>query len=163
MSKVAERQRFIRYWQEKTGESEIDMHKVAEMAVEMGWKAPPPISEVDRLAKEFKGAARQDVRHDKKTGLPYRGYHAVPRHTGDGQLVFSYIDIDDPKTKPENFKKACVMRREQSVDDMYQLHLDQTHWNDTRSTEQQVELLPADLGFDIELRLAAEDEKRGAA
>lgn len=163
MSKTAERQRFIRYWQEQTGESEIDLTKVAELALKMGWEAPPPVSATDRLAKMFKDAARQDIRHDRKTGRPYRGYHAIPKPAVDGQLVFSYIDIDDPKTKPENFRKACVMRREQTVDDLFQLFLDQTHWNDTRPSEQQVEILPADLGFDIDLRLASLDKKPDAA
>lgn len=163
MSKVAERQRFIRYWQEQTGEAEIDLHGVAELAMKLGWDAPPPVSPVERLAKQFKDAARQDVRYDRKTGRPYRGYHAVPKQGKDGQLSFSYIDIDDPQTKPENFRKACVMRREQAVDDMLQLFFDQTHWNDTRAPEQAVEVLPADLGFDIELRLASRDDRPEAA
>lgn len=163
MSKVAERQRFIRYWQQQTGEAEIDLNAVAEMALKMGWKAPPPISDVERIAKQFKDAARQDIRRSKKTGRPYRGYHAVPKYRDDGQLSFSYVDIDDPKTKPENFRKACVMRREQTVDDLFALFLDQTHWNDTRPAEQQIEILPADLGFDIELRLASEDDNPAAA
>ncbi len=163
MSKIAERQRFIRYWQDLTGEAEIDLHKVAQLALKMGWEVPPPVSDEERLAKLFKDAARQDIRRDRSTGRPYRGYHAVPKQSADGQLVFSYIDIDDPKTKPENFRKACVMRREQTVDDMFQLFLDQTHWNNSRPPEQQVEILPADLGFDIELRLAMDDEKDNAA
>ena len=163
MSKVAERQKFIRHWQETTGKDEIDLNEVADLALKMGWDAPPPVSPRERLAKQFKDAARQDVRHDRRTGRPYRGYHAVPTHTADGQLVFSYIDIDNPRTKPQSFRKACVTRREQSVGDMYQLFLDQTHWNDTRPADQQVEVLPADLGFDIELRLAADDERPEAA
>lgn len=163
MSKIIERQRFIRHWMDETGESEVDMHAVARMAMKMGWKAPAPVTEEDRLAKLFKDAARQDIRHDRTTGRPYRGYHAVPKHSADGQMVFSYIDIDDPKTKPENFRKACVMRREQTVDDQLQLRLDQVHWNDSRPDEQQVEILPADLEFDIELRLASMDNKEDAA
>lgn len=163
MSKVAERQKFIRYWQEQTGRDDIDMNDVADMAMKMGWNAPPPLTERERLAKQFKEATRQDIRHDRKTGRPYRGYHAVPKHTADGQLTFFYIDIDNPKTKPDNFHKACVTRREQSVGDMYHLFLDQTHWNASRPPEQQVEVLPADLGFDIELRLAAEDDEPKAA
>ena len=163
MSKVAERQKFIRYWQETTGKDEIDLSEVADLALKMGWDAPPPVSPRERLAKQFKDAARQDIRHDRKTGRPYRAYHAVPGHATDGQLVFSYIDIDNPRTKPQSFRKACVMRREQSVGDMYQLFLDQTHWNGTRPIDQQIEVLPADLGFDIELRLAADDDKPEAA
>lgn len=163
MSKVRERQRFIRFWIDETGETEVDMHAVAKMAMQIGWKAPPPVTEEDRLARLFKDAARQDIRHDRKTGRPYRGYHAVPRSEANGQLVFSYIDIDDPKTKPENFRKASVMRREQTVDDQLQLRLDQIHWNDNRLGDQQVEILPADLEFDLDLRLAAMDEDDDAA
>lgn len=162
MTKIADRQKFIRYWQEQTGHDEIDLDAVAEMALAMGWQAPPPLTPKERLAKQFKDGMRQDVRQDRKTGRPYRGYHAVPKYSGDGQLNFSYIDIDNPRTKPENFRKACVTRREQTVGDMYQLFLDQTHWNDTRPKEQQVEVLPADLGFDIELRLAADDKPMAA-
>lgn len=163
MSKAAERQKFIRHWMETTGESDIDMQAVAKMAMGMGWKAPPPITEVDRLAQQFKDAARQDIRHDRKTGRPYRGFHAVPKHTVDGQLTFSYIDIDDPKAKPESFQKACYMRREQSLGDVMQLRLDQLHWNESRAEEQQIPLFPADMEFDIELRLAAMDDRDEAA
>ena len=129
----------------ETGETDVDMHAVARMAMQQGWKAPPPITEEDRLAKLFKSAARQDIRHDRKTGHAYRGYHAVPKQTKDGQLAFSYMDIDDPRAKPGNFRKACVMRREQSVDDQLQLRLDQIHWNDQRPPGQHVEILPARL------------------
>lgn len=163
MSKVAERQKFIRHWMEVTGESEVDMDAVAAMALSMGWKAPPPITEQERLAQQFRDAARQDIRHDRKTGRPYRGYHAVPRYSKDGQLSFSYMDIDDPKAKPESFRKACVMRREQTVGDVLQLRLDQLHWNDQRPPEQHVELLPADMEFDVELRLAGMDDQDDAA
>jgi hypothetical protein len=148
---------------DETGETEVDMHAVARMAMRMGWKAPPPITEEDRLAKVFRDAARQDIRHDKKTGRPYRGYHAVPKYADDGQLFFSYIDIDDPKTKPESFRRSCVMRREQTIDDQVALRLDQIHWNDDRPIEQHVEILPADLEFDIDIRLAAMDGEEKAA
>jgi hypothetical protein len=157
MSKVSERQKFIRHWMDVTGETEIDMKAVAKMALKMGWKPPPPITEEDRLEQQFKDAARQDIRHNNKTGRPYRGYHAVPKYTEEGQLTFSYIDIDQPHTKPESFRKACVFRREQTVDDVVQLRLDQLHWNSQRPTSQHVELLPADMEFDIDIRLAEND------
>lgn len=163
MSSIEERQRFIRYWKETTGETEVDMKRVSKLALEMDWKPPAAQTPEERLEKLFKIAAKQDIRHDKNTGRPYHGYHAYPKMTVEGQYVFSYIDIDDPKTRPQNFKKACVMRREQSVDDLFALFLDQTHWNETRPAEQQVEMLPADLDFDIQLRLAAMDKKPDAA
>lgn len=164
MSKIAERQRFIRYWKEVTGNTEVDMLEVAKFAIEKGWDAPAPISREERLAKQFKGAARQDIRRDRKTGRPYRGYHAVPKETATGQQIsFAFIDIDDPNTKPDRFRKACVLRREQTVDDMTQLRLDQIHWNDNRPSDQQVKILPGDLELDVEIRLASMDEEDDAA
>ena len=163
MSKIAERQKFIRYWMDTTGESEIDMVSVANLALSMGWKAPPPITEADRLAQQFKDAARSDIRHDRKTGRPYKGYHAVPRYSGEGQLSFSYLDIDDPRAKPDRFQKACYYRREQSLGDVFQLRLDQLHWNEQRPPEQHVPLFPADMEFDVELRLAGMDDQPDAA
>lgn len=164
MSKVAERQKFIRYWKETTGETEVDMLEVAKLALKMGWAAPPPLSKEELLAKKFKHAARQDIRYDRKTGRPYRGYHAVPKDNDDGhQPSFAFIDIDDPKTKPDRFRKACVLRREQCVGDVTQLRLDQLHWNDTRPDDQQVDVLPADLEFDVELRMASMDDDEEAA
>jgi hypothetical protein len=163
MSKTTERQRFIRYWMDQTGETEVDLHAVARMAMTLGWKAPPPVTEEDRLVKVFKDAAKQDIRHDANTGRPYHGYHAVPKYTPEGQLTFYYIDIDDPKAKPDSFRKACVMRREQSVDDQVALRLDQVHWNDQRPPAQRIEILPADMEFDVELRLATMDDGKEAA
>ena len=49
------------------------------------------------------------------------------------------------------------------MDDLFALFLDQTHWNETRPKEQQVEMLPNDLEFDVELRLVAMDKKPDAA
>ncbi len=157
MSKVEERQRFIRYWKEVTGETEVDMRKVAELAVKMGQRPPPPIDPIDAVAKQYRDAAKQDIRRDSKTKRPYRGWHAVPNTTADGQRVFSYIDIDDPKTKPERFRKSSVMRREQMIDDGVQLRLDENHWNSTRPAEQQIEPLPMDLEPDINWRIASLD------
>lgn len=47
--------------------------------------------------------------------------------------------------------------------DVVQLRLDQLHWNETRPPEQQVELLPADMEFDVELKLAGMDSDDEAA
>ena len=60
MSKRQERQRFLRHWQEVTGEKEIDMHKVAEFAKKMGWQMPAPPSEIDLLAKQFADDAKAE-------------------------------------------------------------------------------------------------------
>jgi len=160
MSNIEDRLKFIRYWKEKTGEPEVDMLEVAKMAMEKGWDAPAPISAEERLAKLFKNATRRDIRYDKKTGMPYRGYHAVPKidHTGQQSSLFTFIDIDDPDAKPDRFQRACVLRREQSVGDLTQLRLDQMHWNDSRSENDQIDFLPADCELDVEIRIASMDE-----
>ena len=35
-------------------------------------------SDIDLLAKQFTDAAHEERKYDKKTGKPYRVYHAIP-------------------------------------------------------------------------------------
>jgi hypothetical protein len=158
LSKIAERQRLIRAYREETGETEIEnMRKVAEFAVGKGWPLPPPADPMDNLAKQFADAARLEIRQDPLTGSPYRANHAVPRRTAEGQLSFSWVDIDDPKTKPTSMRASLVMRREQMVDDGLQLTFDMEHWNSIRPASEHIEL-PMDLTFDVALRRAANED-----
>lgn len=161
MSKVIERQRLIRAYRDETGETEIDMRKVAEFAFRKGWPLPPPTDPLDALAKQFAEAARLEIRNDPKTGNPYRANHAVPKRTVAGQLTFSWVDIDDPSTSLTNMRASLVMRREQMVDDGLQLTFDMERWNTIRSDEEQIDL-PMDLTFDIELRRAAREDDAAA-
>ncbi len=164
MAKVSERQQFIRYYMEMTGETEIDMHKVAVFAIKKGWPLPRPSDPVDLLAKQFTDAARQEIRRDSTTNHPYRGYHAVPVEDQTGQLSFWWIDIDDPNTTPRNFRKSAVRRREQMVDDGVQLSLDLDHWNAMHPDEADQVHIPMDLTLDVEIRLASlelEEEEVG--
>ena len=153
VSKRQERQRFIRHYMEVTGEHEIDMHKVAELAKKMGWKMPIPPSDVDLLTKQFADDAQAERKYDKNTGKPYRVYHALPV---SGQLnLFVYVDIDEA-TRNQMLKSA-VNRREQMVSDGYNLTLDLDHWNSI-NPEKETIALPMDLTLDIEIRKAADDE-----
>ena len=79
-------QRLIRLYKETTGESEVDMHKVAKFATERDWPLPKPRDPLAMLAKEFTQAARQEYRQDPKTGKAYRANHALPATVG-GVLV----------------------------------------------------------------------------
>lgn len=163
MSRTLERQRLIRAYRDETGESEIDMRKVAEFAIRKGWPLPKPVDPIDALAKQFSDAARLETKNDPKSGNPYRVNHAVPRRVDSGQLSFFWIDIDDPKTTPTNMRASLVMRREQMVDDGLQLTFDLEHWNGTRPEGDQIEPLPMDLTLDIEIRRAARDDDDEAA
>jgi len=158
MSKRQERQRFIRHYKDVTGEREIDMHKVAEFAKQMGWIMPTPPSDVELLAKLFADDAQAERRYDLGTGKPYRVYHALP---ASGQLnLFVYVDIDEA-TRNQMLKSA-VNRREQMVSDGYNLTLDLDHWNNVNSDKEPI-ALPMDLTLDIEIRKAAEDDEGDAA
>jgi hypothetical protein len=158
LSKVTERQRLIRAYRDETGETEIDMRKVAEFAVGKGWPLPPPLDPMDNLAKQFADAARLEIRIDPATGNPYRANHAFPTRAATGQMMFSWVDMDDPNTKPTSMRASLVMRREQMVDDGLQLTFDMEHWNSIRPESERIEL-PMDLTFDIELRRAARDDE----
>lgn len=152
MSKRQDRQRFIRYYKEKTGEDAIDMHKVAAFAKEMGWEMPRPPSEVDLLAKLFADDAQAERRYDDQTSRPYRAYQAIP--AGPAQLnLFVYIDTDEA-TRPQMLK-AAVMKREQVVSDGYSLQLDLDHWNRVHPEDEPIDL-PMDLTMDIEIRKASD-------
>jgi hypothetical protein len=154
MSKRQERQRFIRFYKEKTGESEIDMNKVAALAKEMGWDMPKPPTEIEMLAKLFADDAQAERRYDDKTGKPYRAYQALPA-VPTGQLnLFVYVDTDEA-TRPQMLKSA-VNRREQIVTDGFNLQLDLDHWNRINPTEEPIDL-PMDITLDIAIRKAADE------
>lgn len=159
MTKRQERQRFIRHYKDTTGERELDMHKVAEFAKSMGWKMPKPPSEIDLLAKQFAEAASAETGTNRKTGRPYRVYHAVPAGGGQ-QNLFVYVDIHDATRN--QMQKSCVMRREQMVNDGLQLSFDMEHWNSLNPAQEPLDL-PMDLAMDIEIAKAARDAPDKAA
>jgi hypothetical protein len=160
MSKRQDRQRFIRHYKEVSGEREIDMHKVAEFAKDMGWKMPMPPSDVELLAKQFADDAQAERRYDENTHRPYRVYHALPV-SNSGQLnLFVYVDIDEA-TRNQMLKSA-VNRREQMVSDGYNLTCDLDHWNSANSDQEAIQL-PMDFTMDIEIRKAVEDDQGDAA
>jgi hypothetical protein len=160
MSKRQDRQRFIRYYKDETGEHEIDMFKVAEFAKRKGWLMPKPPSDVELLAKLFADDAQAEKKFDQETGLPYRVYQAIP---ATGQLsLFVYVDIDEA-TRGQMLKSS-VNRREQMVSDGYNLTVDMEHWNRVNPDKEPIQL-PMDLTFDIEIRKASEaddDDKKPA-
>jgi hypothetical protein len=77
-----EMQRLIRHYKDVTQKTEVNMHDVAQFAAGKGWPLPRPVTALDRLAKEFSQAAREEIRHDKKTGKPYRANHAITEGYG---------------------------------------------------------------------------------
>jgi len=151
-NKHKEMQFLIKEWKKVTGKTEIDMHEVAAYAHSKGWPMPPPISGLERLAKEFSQAAREETRPDGKTGQEYRVYHAV-KMDGKAQAVF-WVDIDEAPRK--HMVKSAYARREQVVGDMVQLTLDLAHWNRVNPKEEPI-VLETDVTADVQERLASAD------
>ena len=146
-------QRIIRQYKEQTGKTEVDMKEVAKFAVDKGWKLPVPTSPIDRLAKEFTQAAREEIRHDPKTGKPYRANHAIP----SGKQLHLWIDIDEAPRK--QIIISLINRREQMVGDGLQLTLDAEHWNNVNSEEDPI-VIPMDFTDDIEWRKNAPEHNK---
>ncbi len=147
-------QRVIRQYKEETGEIELDMRMVAKWAAAKGWPLPEPANPLDVLAKQFTEAAREKVEYDKKTGKPYRVYHALKVSHGGTQLHL-FVDIEEA-TRPQMLV-SLVSRREQMVSDGLMVGYDQDHWNSIHPEEEPIQL-PMDLAFDIELRRNAPDD-----
>jgi hypothetical protein len=148
-----DRQKFLRYYKEQTGERELDMHKVAVFAKEKGWRMPRPPSDVDLLSKQFAEDAQAEKMMDDQTGKPYRVYHAIPVQSGQLNL-FVYVDIDDASRY--QMLKSAVHRREGMVSDGYALTNDLDHWNRVNPEKEPIQL-PMDLTMDIEIRKASDD------
>jgi hypothetical protein len=159
VTKKQDMQRIIRHYKDETGEHEVDMHKVALYAYKMGWPMPKPKDPLDLLATSFSQAAREEIRHDKKTGRPYRANHALSVKQGDAQISL-WIDIDEAPRK--SMQKSLVNRREQMVGDGLQLTLDADHWNSINSSEDPI-VMPMDFSDDIEWRKNAPNDEDAAA
>ena len=103
-------------------------------------------------------AAREEIRHDRKTGRPYRANHVYTASI-QGELFHRWVDIDEAPREPMH--KSLTMRREQIVGDGLQLTLDAEHWNDIHSDEDPI-IMQMDFTDDVEWRKAAprdEDQK----
>ena len=108
------------------------------------------------LAKQFTEAAREEVEYDKKTGKPYRIYHALKTTHGATQLHL-FIDIEEATR--DQMLVSLQNRREQMVSDGLMLTYDQDHWNSQHPTEEPIQL-PLDLTFDIECASTPETTKK---
>lgn len=143
-SKHVEMQRIIRLYKSETGETDVDMHKVADYAVQKGWPLPTPANPFERLAADFTQAAREETKVDKESGQPYRVNHAYMI----GQTTL-WIDIDEAKREPMH--KSLINRREQMVGDGLQLTLDVDHWNSIHPDEESIKI-PLDFTDDVQWR-----------
>lgn len=140
-------QQAIRLYKAKTGDTEVDLKKVAKFMVEhLGFKLPEPTDPFDMLAKKLSVAAREEMRTDKTTGRSYRANHAVQK---DGTQQSFWIDIDEAPRKLMH--KSLIKRRDQIIGDALQLSLDLDHWNSINPSEEPIDI-PLDFTEDVEER-----------
>lgn len=71
------------------------MAEVAAAAIKMGWKAPPPITAEERLAKLFAAAEREEMGTDKKTKRPYRANLAYTKTNSQGEQISFWVETND--------------------------------------------------------------------
>jgi hypothetical protein len=155
------RQRIIRQFRAETGEKDVDMHKVAAFAVKKHLdRLPAPQDPLERLAKEYSAAAREEIRHDQTTKRPYRVNHCYAVMQSGKQLHL-WLDIDDAAPRYKMLK-ALGQRREQMIGDGLQLTLDAEHWNAINPREEPIQ---PDMDFtdEIEWRKNAPDEDERAS
>jgi hypothetical protein len=153
-TKHERRQRIIRLYREQTGIEDISMKEVARFAVKMGWQLPVPQDPLDILSKQFSESAREEIRHDKKSGNPYRANHAITVRQGNQQLTL-WIDID--RAPRHKMVKSLMQRREQMIGDGLQLTFDFDHWNSVNPNEEPIKI-PMDFTDDILWRKNAPKE-----
>jgi dienelactone hydrolase len=150
---------YVNWYMQETGETEVDMHKVAQWLILKGYKAKTPPSQVDLLAKELSKQAREQTRMDVVSGDSYRAYHAFTQRQGDAQLTL-WVDIDQAPRKP--MQRSLLQRREQMVGDGVQLSLDRDHWNRIHPNEDPIQI---DFDFTDDIvwrRNAPKDEKKAS-
>ena len=159
--KQLEIHKVFRLYREKTGETDLDMHKVVAFAVKhLHWKLPKPSAPMDLAAKEFSVAAREEVRYDKVTKNPYRANHAYSAKVNGTQGKL-WIDIDGEAPRYK-MHKAAVERKDQMVGDGLQLTLDLEHWSRVHPDEEPIKI-DMDLTDEIEWRKNAPAEKKKAS
>lgn len=154
-TKAQEMQSIIKRFREEKRVDSVDMHEVAKFAVSMGWPLPKPRTAWDRLAEQFSGAARVEMRRDEVTGRPYRANLAVTTWNGSEQsTLWTDIDVAPRPIAHKSFQQ----RREQMVGDAVQLTFDAMHWNRVNQNEDPIDM-PMDLTDDVEWRLNGPNEK----
>lgn len=155
--KSQEMQSIIKRYKEATGQTSVDMHDVAKYAVSMGWPLPKPKTALERLAEQFSGAAREEIRRDEVTGRPYRANLAVTTWQGSVQTTL-WTDIDEAPRHIAH--RSFQQRREQMVGDAVQLTFDVMHWNRVNDAEEPIRM-EMDFNDDVQWRINSpgDDEK----
>jgi hypothetical protein len=150
--------KFTVWYKAKYKKTAVTMAEVAQEAIKMGWKLPPPISGEERLAQRFAAAQREEIRYDKSTKEPYRGNLALTEKLKDGKQLALWIDTDEANRS--QMVMALHKYREQMLGEAVIGTNTAEHWNRTHPEQQPLQF-PTDLAEEIQWRKNAPNE--GAA
>jgi hypothetical protein len=152
-------QTLLRLYQQETGLEEYRMSDAVQYAVDRGFPVPPPISGLERLAKQFSRAANEEIRYDKKTHQPY---HANRARTilENGKQIPLWFDMD--RAGRPVVEKYSMQRREHVFGEIFQHVLDLDHWNRVHPSEAPVQF-ELDFTDDVEWRKNAPDQEKEAS
>lgn len=161
MSKRNERMRtFVRWYKQEKKKTAVTMAEVAQEAIARGWKLPAPISAEERLAKQFSEAEREEIRYDKETKQPYRGNLSLMQKVKDGKQLPLWIDTDEASRS--QMVMALHKYREQMLGEAVIGTNTANHWNRVHPDQRPLPF-PTDLAEEVQWRLNAPDEDKGAA
>lgn len=127
MKKSDEMLAFMRHYKREQGITEVQMMELAAEAAKQGWPVPPPVSGIERLAKQFAAAAREETRFDKKTSRPYRANLAYTQRQSDGRQLAFWIDTDEANR--HQMESAMNKYREQMLGEAVIGTNTVEHWN----------------------------------
>jgi hypothetical protein len=158
---VDKRQKFIRYFKQVKGVTEVDMHEVAILAKQMGWPLPKPKDPLDLLAKQFADAASEETRKDRTTKKPYRANLSFLRRLGNGKQLWLWFDVDEPTTTRDQMVKGLHLFREHVVSEAIIGVNTAEHWSRNHPDQPPLPFV-TDLTEDVQERSAStlEEEKK---
>lgn len=138
MTKQEEMQAFVRYYRREIKKtSAVTMAEVAAQAIKMGWKAPPPITAEERLAKQFAAAEREEMGVDKKTKRPYRANLSYTRTNSQGEQIAFWVETDDASREEAEAWKTKY--REQMIGEAVIGTDTIEHWNRINPKEKSIQ------------------------
>ncbi|HEY4905264.1 MAG TPA: hypothetical protein VIH89_17435 [Candidatus Sulfotelmatobacter sp.] len=159
MTKHEEMQAYVRYYKRINNKTAVSMAEVSVAAIADGWPEPPPLTGVERLAKSFSDAEREEIRHDQKTKRPYRANLAITERLKDGKQRALWVDTDEADR--DQMEMAMAKYRDQMIGEAVIGTNTVDHWN--RMHPDQIPLpFDTDLKDEVQWRLNAppdEDEK----
>lgn len=116
----------------------VDLKEVAAWAIKKGLWKPRPVELTARLAQDLADSLRERTRTDGKNRR-YRSIIPVRKRGPNGAPLFEWGDIDD--APHAHVEKSVQQERRSIVSDCYALAMKVEHYNDTRSSQEQLKIV----------------------